>query len=240
MKILAVIPAYNEQDSIISVISDIKMNYPQADVLIINDCSKDRTAYLAASMGAKVISLPCNLGIGGAVQTGFLFARDNEYDIAFQFDGDGQHLATEIPKLIHVILNNEADMVIGSRFLVENDYKPSFFRKLGINFFQLINTLILKQKVTDNTSGFRAYNQEAINYLANNYPQDYPEVEAIVIMAKANFVIKEIPVKMRERQGGKSSITSFKSMYYMIKVSFCIFINLLRNHPKRRSEEVWS
>lgn len=241
MKILAIVPAFNEEDSISHVIDDLKNNFPNADILVINDCSKDNTAVIAERLGAKVISLPCNLGIGGAVQTGFIYAKKYNYDIAFQFDGDGQHMAKEVSKIIEPLLKSEADMTIGSRFLDFGDYRPSFTRKLGINFFKIINSTILKQKLTDNTSGFRAYNKIAISFLADNYPQDYPEVETIVIMAKARFAIKELPVLMRDRLGGKSSIHGFKPIYYMIKVTYSILINLLRKHPKSKTEEaIWN
>ncbi|KRF39107.1 glycosyltransferase family 2 protein [Paenibacillus sp. Soil787] len=238
MKILAIVPAYNEEESIKQVIADLNENFVKADVLIINDCSKDSTAAIAIKAGAKVITLPCNLGIGGAVQTGFIYANSNNYDIAFQFDGDGQHLAIELNKLLEPILILNADMVIGSRFLDSKNYKPSFFRSLGITYFQFINSTILKQKLTDTTSGFRAYNKKAIKYLASNYPQDYPEVETIIIMKKAGFTIKELSVTMRERLGGRSSINGFKPIYYMVKVTFSILINLLRKHPKKTSEEM--
>lgn len=230
MKILAIVPAYNEENSIAGVIEDIKNENAQLDIVIINDGSKDKTKEVAESTKkAFVVNLVSNLGIGGAVQTGFKFANDNNYDIAFQFDGDGQHLASEISKIIQPIKNNEADFVIGSRFTENHDgWKSSFLRRIGINFFRMLNSLIIKQKITDNTSGFRAYNKKAIKFLAFNYPQDYPEPENVIMMGKNGFKILEVFTLMQERTGGISSISITGGAYYMIKVTLAIFMTALR------------
>jgi len=230
VKILAIVPAYNEENSIAGVIEDIKNENAQLDIVIINDGSKDKTKEVAESTKkAFVVNLVSNLGIGGAVQTGFKFANDNNYDIAFQFDGDGQHLASEISKIIQPIKNNEADFVIGSRFTENHDgWKSSFLRRIGINFFRMLNSLIIKQKITDNTSGFRAYNKKAIKFLAFNYPQDYPEPENVIMMGKNGFKILEVFTLMQERTGGISSISITGGAYYMIKVTLAIFMTALR------------
>lgn len=230
MKILAIVPAYNEENSIVGVIEDLKRENENLDIVIINDGSKDKTKEVAEATGnAFVINLVTNLGIGGAVQTGFKFAYDNGYDIAFQFDGDGQHLASEIPKIIEPIKNNQADFVIGSRFTEDHDgWKSSFLRRVGINFFRMLNSVIIKQKITDNTSGFRAYNKRAIKFLAFNYPQDYPEPENVIMMGKNGYKILEVFTLMRERTGGTSSISLTGGAYYMIKVTLAIFMTALR------------
>lgn len=228
VKILIIVPAYNEEDNIIGVIDSLLNELNYADILVINDGSKDNTEQKARSKNVKVISQKLNLGIGGTVQTGFKFARKYNYDIVVQFDGDGQHNAFEIKRLIIPIIENLADVVIGSRFLNKGGFQSTFLRRLGIKIFEYLNSILINQKITDNTSGFRAYNKKAINFLANNYPQDFPEPEAIIILGKKNFKLIEIPVIMNERSKGKSSITGFKSVYYMIKVILSILITSLR------------
>lgn len=235
MKILAIVPAYNEEGSIVGVIEDLKSIDTDIDVLIINDGSKDNTADVAKSTGkAIVVSLVSNLGIGGAVQTGFKFAFKNNYDIALQFDGDGQHIASEIPKILNPLLSNEADMCIGSRFVIQHKgWKSSPLRRLGIRVFTALNYLLIKQRVTDSTSGFRAYNKEAIEFLAENYPQDYPEPETVVLMGKNAFRIKEIFTEMRERSAGESSISTFDAVYYMVKVVLAVLITSIRPRTRK-------
>jgi glycosyltransferase involved in cell wall biosynthesis len=228
MKTLIIIPAYNEEENIrrtIDSLDDI-----QADILVVNDCSTDQTVKLAQETGkVEIVDLSCNLGIGGAVQTGFIYARENEYDCAVQFDGDGQHIAGEIPKLISFIERGQADVVIGSRFCEKHEgFRSTASRRLGIRFFQWINHLITGQKITDCTSGFRAYNRLAITLLAKNYPSDFPEPEAVTILGRNGFRIREVYVEMQERQGGISSIGGLKSVYYMIKVSLSILLTWLR------------
>lgn len=230
MKILAVLPAFNEGKNISQTVLDIRQNFPAADVLVINDCSLDETSEVSKITGAKVIDLPVNLGIGGAVQTGLIYARENNYDIAFQFDGDGQHRGDEIELILKPILDKTADTVIGSRFLRnDNGFKSSPIRRVGIRIISLINSLIIKQKVTDCTSGFRAYNRKTIAFLADNYPIDFPEPEAVILLGKNNFKIVEVPVMMKARANGNSSISGLKSIYYMIKVLVAVFMSALRN-----------
>ena len=230
MKILAIVPAYNEEETIGAVILSLKERMPALDILVVNDGSTDRTSENAnETKKALVVDLPCNLGIGGAVQTGFLYAVREGYDVAFQFDGDGQHLAAEVDKILAPILAGEADVVIGSRFLEGNEgFRSTFTRRVGIRLFQWVNSLLTGQRITDNTSGFRAYNRKAIIFLSRYYPSDYPEPEAVILLGRSGFRLKEVPVEMRERATGRSSITAFRSIYYMVKVLLAIFVTALR------------
>ncbi len=228
MKILIIVPAFNEEASLPGVLRDLREQMPSADVLVVNDGSGDSTSRTARDRGVKVVDLPFNLGIGGAVQTGYLYAAHQGYDVAVQFDGDGQHLGTEIEKLLKPLEEGVADIVIGSRFLVPGAYKAPLFRTLGIWIFSVVLSRILSTAVTDSTSGFRAANRKAIEFFAGMYPDDYPEVEALVLSHKAELRMTEVAVAMRERTGGKSSITPVRSVYYMTKVLMAIFIDLLK------------
>jgi glycosyltransferase involved in cell wall biosynthesis len=230
MRILVIIPAYNEAANIVRVIASVRAEYPAADILVVNDGSLDQTGQQAEKTGqAKVINLPCNLGIGGAVQTGFKFARLGEYDVALQFDGDGQHLASEISSLLAPIESGQADVVIGSRFHSDSrGFKSTPIRRIGIKIFSLLNSLLIRQKITDNTSGFRAYNKKALQFLAEYYPSEYPEPEAVILLGKNGFRMREIPVHMLERQGGQSSIRGVLAVYYMLKVLLGIFMGAVR------------
>jgi hypothetical protein len=228
MKTLIIVPAYNEEESLPGVIRDLRENIRLADILVVNDGSKDATARIAQEVGAAVLNLPFNLGIGGAMQAGYLYAEQAGYDIAVQFDGDGQHLAGEIEKLLLHIREGKADLVIGSRFLDQGKYNTSVFRKSGMWIFSTILSLMLGMRVTDSTSGFRAANRRVIEFFSRTYPDDYPEVEALVLLHKAKLRIVEVAVDMRERTGGTSSITPLRSAYYMVKVLLAIFIDLLK------------
>ncbi|VAY87970.1 Glycosyltransferase involved in cell wall biogenesis [hydrothermal vent metagenome] len=227
---LIIIPAYNEEESILDVIQSLYVADKTFDIIVINDGSSDETSKLAKkTKKAIVIDLPTNVGIGGAVQTGFKYAYRHDYDVAVQFDGDGQHAAGEISKLINPLLEKEVDFVIGSRFLGDKKgFQSTLMRRIGIKVFQYVNSILIKQKVTDNTSGFRAYNKQAIKILAHDYPTDYPEPEAVIMLGKKGFKIKEVSVLMHERTGGTSSISRFKPIYYMIKVLLAIFMTYLR------------
>lgn len=228
--VLIVIPAYNEEKNIPIVIDEIVKAVPDCDILVVNDCSADGTSLQAKNTGrAKVVDLPCNLGIGGAVQTGFIYASRNNYDYVVQVDGDGQHIPREVIKLLEAMDRNKCDMVIGSRFLEIKSFKTTFIRRMGIKVFYLLYRILIRMDITDATSGFRAYNRKCIEFLSNNYPDDYPEPEAIVLLKKNNFRICEVGVEMRERMHGKSSITPIKSLYYMVKVVLSIFFSYLRN-----------
>ena len=228
MKILIIVPAYNEEESLPGVIRDLRENIRLADILVVNDGSKDATARIAQEAGVAVLNLPFNLGIGGAMQAGYLYAKQGGYDIAVQFDGDGQHLAGEIEKLLRHVREGGADLVIGSRFLDQGGYNTPVFRKSGIWIFSTIISRMLGMRVTDSTSGFRAANRRVIEFFSRTYPDDYPEVEALVLVHKAKLRIVEVAVNMRERTGGTSSITPLRSVYYMVKVLLAIFIDLLK------------
>ncbi|HIE27415.1 TPA: glycosyltransferase family 2 protein [Candidatus Poribacteria bacterium] len=241
-KIIAIIPAYNEQEAIGEVVYGVKKHIPEADVLVINDGSADLTETHAKECGALVISLPYNLGIGGAVQTGYKFAKDFGYDIAIRFDGDGQHNPADADKLIEPIESGRADVVIGSRYIktdkgTAKPYKASFCRLLGAKFFGFITSCIVRQKIADTTSGFQAVNRSVIEFYEDEYPSDYPEVETIPLLYRAGFRILEVPVSMRQRQAGKTSITPIRSVYYVLKVLLSLFIGLLRKVPQVRSKE---
>lgn len=230
MRVLIIVPAFNEEGNIETVITNIRKVSSDFDILIINDCSTDRTEYIAKSLEVNIISLPINLGIGGAVQTGFKYAYENNYDIAIQVDGDGQHNPRYITTLLDPLSNKSADVVNGSRFIDKKGFQSNFFRRLGIRFFQLLVNILVKCNITDSTSGFRAYNAKAIELLKDNYPTDFPEPEAIIFLKKRQFRIIEVPVQMESRGAGISSISAFKSIYYMIKVSISIIVEFLRSN----------
>ncbi len=227
-KLLVIVPAYNEQGSIENVVHRICAASASYDVLVINDCSKDKTAAILREMGANYIDLPLNLGIGGAMQTGYLYAINNGYDFAIQVDGDGQHDPREISKMESRMQEGDVDMVIGSRFIKKTDYNQKFMRMLGINIFSLATRFLIGQSVKDATSGFRLANRKVIEYFAYNYPSDYPEPEVLVGLSRRNLKVVEIPVKMYARESGISSINMMKSAYYMIKVFFAMVIDKIR------------
>ncbi|HID64612.1 MAG TPA: glycosyltransferase family 2 protein [Anaerolineae bacterium] len=229
--VLVIIPAYNEADSIGGVISRVRASAPEVDILVIDDGSTDATAAIAQEAGALVVSLPHNLGIGGAVQTGYIFAAEMGYDIAVQVDGDGQHDPAEIAEIVAPLLAGQADVVIGSRYIEDRGYITPFLRRMGIFVLASIVSLIIRQRVTDTTSGFRAVNRRVIEFCAREYPRDYPEPESVVLFRRAGFRVREIPVTMNPRYGGKSSITPMRSFYYMVKVLLAILIGLLRRVP---------
>ena len=228
--ILAIVPAYNEEGSIAGVIDDLKNSGLALDVLVVNDGSRDQTSSVAMATGkALVVDLLKNLGIGGAVQAGFKFAARHHYRIAVQFDGDGQHLASEIGKLLAALEEGGANLVIGSRFLSKAaGFRSTFSRRIGIRIFQLLNFLLIGRRITDNTSGFRAYDRRAIEFLAQNYPVDYPEPESVILLGRNGFAVAETPALMRERREGSSSISGLLSTYYMLKVMLACIMAALR------------
>lgn len=223
-KTLVIIPAYNEEKSIKKVVEEIYINTNECDVLVVNDGSKDNTYKEAKETNANIIDLPNNLGIGGAVQTGYLYAYKNNYDIAIQIDADGQHDSKYISNMIKIIKSGQANMVIGSRFIEKTSYKQTFFRMLGINVTSGIIKALTGKKIYDTTSGFRAVNREIIEEFSKNYPYDYPEPCTNMEMILKGKIIKEIPVEMRQRETGVSSISPIKSIKYMIKVILSLFI----------------
>lgn len=228
MKKLAIIPAYNEKQSIIFTVEDIKKNAPDFDYVIINDCSTDNTMDICKYNGYNVLNLPINLGIGGAVQTGYLYAYNYGYDIAVQFDGDGQHKAEYLGKMVDCLVENDLDMVIGSRFIDNTGFQSTFLRRMGIKFFTILIKLLSGKTITDPTSGMRMCNKKTIEMFANEYPRDFPEPESTMRLIRHKRKIEEIPVEMRDRQGGISFISPFVSVYYMFKVTLAILIERVR------------
>ena len=227
MKCLIIIPAYNEAANIEKVINNIVQNYPQYDYVIINDGSTDKTAEVCANAGYQVLNLPINMGIGGAVQTGYRYAKKNNYDAAVQIDGDGQHDVAFLEDMLKLLETGEADVVIGSRFVQKEGFQSSQIRRVGIRFLSILARILTGVQVRDITSGYRVVNRRFIEIYANDYPADYPEPEAMIIAAVHGGVIKEYPVVMRERENGTSSITFKKSVYYMIKVTLAMLVRRL-------------
>ena len=228
MKTLVIVPAYNEEASIAGVIKDVQSLGLGYDVVVVNDGSGDRTREKALRAGVVVLSHPINLGIGAAMQTGFRYAVRYHYNCAVQVDGDGQHPAQEIPKLVDALETTKADVVIGSRFLEGEGFQSTFSRRVGIRYFEFLHRLLTRVRITDCTSGFRALNRKALTIADHYYPDEYPEAESIVLFAKNDLAIHEVPVSMRERQGGVSSIGRFVGLYYMFKVTLAIVFTHLR------------
>ena len=234
-RILFIIPAYNEEKSIVQTVTNIRLFNPKWDVIVINDGSTDGTELLCKKNNIPFISLIMNLGIGGAVQTGYKYALENGYDIAIQFDGDGQHNIEYVNVLIESLIDDSHDFVIGSRF-ISGDRKgfiSSPMRRLGIRLIALTIGILTRKKITDPTSGFRAANQKVIQYFAQEYPIEFPEPESVTLLLKQKYRVKEVPVIMYERQGGKSSIHTWKSAYYMVNVLFSLIIVSLRKFEKK-------
>jgi glycosyltransferase involved in cell wall biosynthesis len=226
--VLIIIPAYNEARSLPNLLKELRSRYPAYDVVVINDGSSDNTAEVARQAHVRLVSLPCNLGIGGAVQTGFRVAMQEGYDVAVQVDGDGQHPADQLDVIIQPILDSKSDIVVGSRFLTREGYQSSTTRRLGIRFFSKWLSLMCRTPISDATSGFRAYNGRAVELLAREYAEDYPEVEAMLVAHRAGLRICEVPVSMSPRSAGKSSIGGLNSMGYMLKVSLAVFMVAIR------------
>ena len=232
--LLAIVPAFNEAESVAGTIADIHHHAPDFDVLVIDDGSTDDTGPVARAAGARVVRHPFNLGIGGAVQSGYQYARENDYDIAVQVDADGQHDARHIHDLLgHLARHPDLNMVTGSRFLADADegYRSSASRRVGIRIFAGILSVVVRRRVTDPTSGFRMTDRRGIDLFARDYPHDYPEVEAVLMVHAHRLKSAEIPVRMRDRRAGRSSINSTRSVYYMIKVLLAVFVGLLRARP---------
>jgi len=228
-KVLVMIPAYNEASMIRRLVKEIKSFHPNYPILVINDGSTDDTRSEAEAAGARVVSLPCNLGIGGAVQTGFKIARAEDYDVAVRIDGDAQHDPVHMTHLLEPILKNEIDLCTGSRFLGSNTgFKSTPIRRLGIRFFAKLLSLLTHEPLTDPTSGYFAVSKSLIRAFAESYPVDFPEPEAIQMAKRLGARIREVPVKMRKRIGGVSSIRYMSSAYYMVKVTLAILIDAMR------------
>jgi len=228
-RVIAVVPAYNEQGAIGAIVDEIRAFDASFDVVVIDDGSTDATATVAAEHGAAVVTLPFNLGIGGAVQTGFKYALEHGYELAVRLDGDGQHDPAELPKLLAPVERGEADIVTGSRFAGGAlAYRPPLARRIGITWFAKLVSLLTRQRVTDTTSGFQALNRKGIALFADDYPSDYPEVEATILVFKHRLRLAEVPVQMREREHGESSITFLRSVYYMFKVTLALLVAMVR------------
>jgi glycosyltransferase involved in cell wall biosynthesis len=225
---VAIVPARDEAGSVAAVVREIRALDPGLEVVVIDDGSTDRTADEARSAGAHVVRLPFNLGIGGAVQTGFRYAYEHGFELAVRVDGDGQHDPAELPRLVAPVVADEADIVVGSRFVGESSYRPPLARRLGIVVFSRVVSLLTRQRVTDPTSGFQALNRRAIALFAVDYPHDYPEVEATVMVSRHRLRLVEVPVQMRARTAGSSSITAVRSGYYAVKVLLATFVALFR------------
>jgi glycosyltransferase involved in cell wall biosynthesis len=233
-KTLVIIPAFNEEASLAYVVALIREHAPWADIAVIDDGSRDRTGRIADGLGVIALHMPYNVGIGAAMQAGFLYAARHGYQAAVQNDGDGQHAPREIPALMGALLEGDADVVVGSRYLEPRGYLTPPLRRLGILLLAGAISLITRRRVTDPTSGFRASNRRAIEFCASLYPYDYPEPESVALFRRAGLRLKEISVTMNPRYGGQSSITWWRSAYYMLKVFLAIFVGLLRRVPKAK------
>ncbi len=228
MRKLIIIPAYNEQGGIEKTVQDVQKHAPDFDFVVINDCSTDNTLEICRKNQFPVVNLPVNLGIGGGVQTGYVYAYRNDYDIAVQFDGDGQHNAVYLKDMAEKLTGEHLDMVIGSRYIKKEGFQSTGLRRIGIKYFTWLIRLVTGQKIMDPTSGMRMVNRDVIEFYAKNYPKDYPEPESVVTILKKGKKVREIPVQMNAREEGISSISPKKSVYYMIKVSLAILIAALR------------
>jgi glycosyltransferase involved in cell wall biosynthesis len=230
LRTLAIVPAYNEEHSIGAVLEEIRAAEPDLHVVVVNDASEDATAAIAARAGAAVLNLPFNVGIGGAMQTGYQYALEHGFELAIQVDGDGQHDPREIGQVLEPILDGRADLVVGTRFVTGGGYRGTRVRRVGIRLFAAIVSVMVGQRVSDTTSGFRAVNRKALRLFAAEYPHDYPEVESMVLLSRHGLRLLEVPVQMRVRETGNSSITALRSVYYMVKVLLALFIGLFRRY----------
>lgn len=228
MKRLIIIPAYNEAESIEKTVNGIREKAPDFDYVVINDCSTDDTRKICEDNHFNVVNLCVNLGIGGAVQTGYIYAKEHGYEVAVQMDGDGQHDVDFIHQMADYLEQNELDLLIGSRFINHEGFQSSFLRRIGICFFSWLIKVCTGKRITDPTSGYRMAGKGAIESFAKEYPRDYPEPETTVRVLRRGCKVEEIPVVMHERQGGVSSISPIKSVYYMIKVTAGILVEMIR------------
>lgn len=228
MKKIVIIPAYNEEGGIVKTVTDVMKNAKDFDYVVINDCSKDNTLEICHEHNFNVINLPVNMGIGGGVQTGYMYAYRNGYDIAVQFDGDGQHNASYLNNMSKKLIEDNLDMVIGSRYIEKEGFQSSGMRRMGIKYFTGLIKLLTGEKITDPTSGMRMINRKIMKQFSEEYPKDYPEPESVVTILKEGAKVEEIPVKMNAREEGVSSISPSKSIYYMVKVSIAVLIAAIR------------
>jgi glycosyltransferase involved in cell wall biosynthesis len=232
-KILIVIPSFNEEASIGQVIREVKENVPETPILVVNDGSVDRTAQIAEECGARVISLPYNSGYGVALQTGYIYALKHNYSLVVQMDADGQHDPTSIQDLLRAVINSDADVIIGSRFLGQDTYRISIARRIGMFVFGKLASLFCQQRVSDPTSGFQAIKGKAIDLIASDhYPPDYPDADFLIMLNRYGFKTREIPVKMHPSKINKSMHDGSQSIYYVFKMFLSIFVTLLRKKPR--------
>jgi glycosyltransferase involved in cell wall biosynthesis len=236
LRSIAIVPARNEEASLGALLAEIRNAESDLAIVVINDGSTDSTARVGAAAGVPVVNLPFNVGIGGTVQTGYQYALEHGFDLAIQVDGDGQHDPSEIGRVLEPILDGRADLVVGTRFAKGGGYRGTRSRRVGIRIFAAIVSLMVGQRVSDTTSGFRAVNRKALRLFAAEYPHDYPEVESIVLLSRHGLRMLEVPVQMRVRETGNSSITALSAAYYMIKVLLALFIGLFRRYPAPREE----
>jgi glycosyltransferase involved in cell wall biosynthesis len=229
---VAVVPAYNEEGSIGEVIDELRAVDPEIEIVVIDDGSADGTVEVASRRGVRVLELPFNLGIGGAVQAGYRLAHEEGFELALRVDGDGQHDASQFSLLAGPVLGGHSDIAVGSRFIGAKGYRSSRSRRFAIRILSWTVTLIVGGRVTDPTSGFQVTNRRAIALFAAYYPHDYPEVEATVLAAKAGLRRAEVPVEMRERSAGRSSIGAVRSVYYMVKVMLALLVSVFRRAPE--------
>ena len=231
-RVVVIVPAHNEEASLPSLVSDFASLTLGFDVVIVDDGSTDQTRITVSNLNSPrvhLLSLSCNLGVGGAVQTGMKFAVRRGYDVAVQVDGDGQHPPSEIPRVVEALIGNKWDMAIGSRFLAEDPgFRSSVIRRIGIRLFSSILSVLCHQRITDATSGFRAWSRPALELLSEEYPEDYPEVEAVLMLHRAGMRIGEVPVRMARRSAGKSTIGAFRAVTFLVKVPLAIVMNLIR------------
>ena len=228
MKRLVIIPAYNECGSILKAVEDIREHAPGFDYVVINDCSTDGTPDVCREYGLNYVDLSVNMGIGGAVQTGYIYACQQGYDLAVQFDGDGQHDAAYLEQMAQVLVETGSNMVIGSRFIEREGFQSSGLRRVGIRYFSMLIRLLTGVRVTDPTSGMRMVDREVMRIYAASYPKDYPEPESVMAILRMKKKVTEIPVVMRQREEGTSSIGGVRSVYYMIKVTLAVLMERLR------------
>jgi glycosyltransferase involved in cell wall biosynthesis len=240
--VLVIIPAFNEEGAIGHVVRDVRRHAPDIPVLVIDDCSTDATVNVARQAGAEVLTLPHHLGLGGAVQAGYKLAFELGYEYVIRVDGDGQHDARDIPRILDVLQQTQCEMVIGSRFIESNGSRSSLIRSIGIRVFRTVLRPILGKEVHDPTSGFVGVNRRALSVFSRSFPLEYPEIEALVVLQRKRFRFVEVPCKMRPRMAGRSTITAIKSLYYIAHVLLGVFVNVLkyerRRHPAPRGPEL--
>lgn len=231
---MVIIPAFNEEAAIASVVQEVRANAPGAPILVLDDASSDGTRLLAKGAGADVLPMPHHLGLGGCVQAGYRLAFELGYDYVVRIDGDGQHDPAYIPEILKVLQSTNCDMVIGSRFTNGDSEYTNFWRGLGIRFFRAVLRPILGKPVHDPTSGFVGVKRTALEVFSRSFPLEYPEIEALVVLQRKRFTFQEVPCKMRARRGGRSTITATKSLYYIVHVLLGVFVNILRFEGRRR------